>query len=349
MNGNAGTSRRAVVRGIAGTIGASALGSAARAQQPAAATDTPRPSSGSPKERLLTWLHSLAGNHLISAQQTHSNFSEITAFISATGKHPGMVVTDYWMDASPYFDASGNAACIAHWNAGGLVGISNFLPNPAGGGAGNGTPVSASAVLTPGTATHNALLASLDQSAAALREFKNRDIPVIYRTLLEMDIPGGFWWGEQNFNGTQFGQLWRLIHYYLTVTKGLDHLIWMFAVNGGPGTYTYVGDDVVDGVGMDAYTNTPGSSLYRRLYNKVHSQAPSKFMALTEFGSGGPGFNEVNPNFDAWTLVNLVRTTMRNIVYINCWTGWDWSKYRNVAAALSDPYVLNRDNLNRPM
>ena len=41
MHGNTSASRRAVVRGIAGTIGAAALGRAARAQQPTAATGTP--------------------------------------------------------------------------------------------------------------------------------------------------------------------------------------------------------------------------------------------------------------------------------------------------------------------
>ena len=41
MNSNDGASRRAVVRGIAGTVGAAALAPIAFAQQPSAATGTP--------------------------------------------------------------------------------------------------------------------------------------------------------------------------------------------------------------------------------------------------------------------------------------------------------------------
>ncbi len=62
-----------------------------------------------------------------------------------------------------------------------------------------------------------------------------------------------------------------------------------------------------------------------------------------------PNKNLVNPNFDAWNLLNVVKTSMPGIGYINLWTGWGWYQIANAKAALSDPYVLNLNNLNRPI
>jgi len=239
------------------------------------------------KQALIAWLQSLTGNHTISAQQTHSNFFEIDQMISQVGIIPGMVVCEPWMDSSPYSDVSFVARAIDHWNQGGIVSVGSIWPNPAGGGAQSTNFLTANDVLTNGTSLNNAFKSLMDIAAGALQQFKNAGIPIIYRQLWEMD-GAWFWWGPQNFNGAQYGQLWRLVHNYMTVTKGLDNLIWWFAPNGGPLTYTYPGDDVVDGVGFDCYTDDPGSSRYQDLYNTLRLQAPSKLMAFCEFGSGSP-------------------------------------------------------------
>jgi hypothetical protein len=102
---------------------------------------------------------------------------------------------------------------------------------------------------------------------------------------------------------------------------------------------------VVDVIGYDAYTDNPAG--YAPNYAALRAKAPAKPFAMTEFGSGNPG--GVDPNFDAWTIINLIKSGgMQATVYALCWTGWAWYQYRNGKAALADPYVLNRGNLGRP-
>ncbi len=241
------------------------------------------------KLKLMAWLQSINGKHVISSQMTHSDFREIDAMTSQLGITPGMVVCDPWMDGNQFFDASFVPRMIDHWNKKGIIGLSSFFPNPSGGGAQSGAAVNADDVLRSGSAANNNLLANVDLVAGVIQQFKDLGIPVMYRMLIEMD-GGWFWWGDVTkggaFNGAQYVQLWRLIWNRLVVVKKLDNMIFWFAPNGGPGTYTYPGDDVVDGVGFDAYTDNPGG--YVNLYTQLRNQAPTKLMAICEFGSGTP-------------------------------------------------------------
>lgn len=58
----------------------------------------------------------------------------------------------------------------------------------------------------------------------------------------------------------------------------------------------------------------------------------------------------VDPNFDLRTLIALTKPggAMRNMVYILCWTGWEWRQMAHAPEALADAYVLNLSNLTRP-
>lgn len=58
----------------------------------------------------------------------------------------------------------------------------------------------------------------------------------------------------------------------------------------------------------------------------------------------------VDPNFDLRILLNLTKPggPMRNMVYILCWTGWEWRQMAHALEVLADAYVLNRSNLGRP-
>src|SRR6185295_15325859 len=136
------------------------------------------------KKAMLSWLQSLAGNHFITAQTTHSDFGEITRD-TAAGVNVGMAVTEYWCDNSAYIDTSANAALIKWSNSGGLVGVSAQVGNPAGGGPIGS--VNAANVLNPSSAAHAALVASLDKMAVGLQDFKNAGIPVFFRPYCEMD------------------------------------------------------------------------------------------------------------------------------------------------------------------
>lgn len=307
----------------------------------------PRPAApGSPiKTRLLTWLHTLPTVHFISAQLTHANFSEYDAMVSQLNIAPGMVVCDPWLDqwgTPPYFihDDGFVNRCIQHWDAGGMVGMEAMIPNPAGGPAQSGG--ADSSVLTVGSAQYNALIGYLDQAAVPLLAYKAHGMAVPFRVMWELD-GGWFWWGSSTFTGAQQVQLYKLIHDYMVLTKGCDHLIWVFSTNAS-GNYTFPGESLVDVGGWDMYTNDPGSTA--GAYDRLVSETPNGFVAITEFGAGGPGAND--PNFDARILKDLVKTGhMRKVLYVMLWTGWGWYQISNSVAALSDAYVLNLSNLGR--
>jgi hypothetical protein len=57
----------------------------------------------------------------------------------------------------------------------------------------------------------------------------------------------------------------------------------------------------------------------------------------------------VDPNFDLNVILNMIKTgSFRNVIYVMCWTGWEWRQMRNASSVLHDPYVLNLSNLGRP-
>ena len=322
-----------------------------QARLPVAAADDAGSGSSSPRQNLIGFLNRNAGNHFIAGQMSFPDQREFNADTTTLGFPIGMMCNDlFLLDGQANFDPSFFTSSVAHWNAGGLVQVSFMLPNPAtGGSAQDGTPVDQAQVIQSGTALNNALNSYLDEFAKVFLQYKALGIPVITRMMWEFDL-GIFWWGYPFFDSTQFISLWHYIHDYLTITKGCDNLLWAYAANGGPGpnsliTSMYPGDDYVDIVGVDVYTDTPQND-YPPIFSILRSVAPTKPAAFTEWGSGDPG--AVDPNFDAEILINGAKAgTWGPLSYIMAWSGWNWQFYQNASAALSDPIVLNRNNMNR--
>ena len=177
-----------------------------------------------------------------------------------------------------------------------------------------------------------------------LQQFKDAGDAVLTRFMFELD-GGWFWWGDGNFSNAQQTQLYRYIVDYLRVTKGLDNLLTTFAVNGGPGTYQYPGDDVVDIVGIDAYTDNLAGS-YKGVYDKLIAQAPTKLFALSEYGSGDP--NAPDPNYDLNRLKSDIQSALPRAVYANFWSGWGPNLQANGQAAMSDPFWIDKSEVRLP-
>ena len=269
---------------------------------------------------LLTHLQASARSNILSSQQTHGNFSDLNACINQLGIHPGIATGDYNMDGSPVFDFSVNTNLINYWKAGGLVGLGHNTPNPiTGGGSGDTSNIDAAQMITPGTGQYNSLLAKIDQLAGGLVALKNAGVIVIFRPLLEMD-GNWFWWGTGNFSGSQFQALYRIFHDRLVISNGLNNLAFVFSTNGtfSPTTY-YPGDQYVDIVGFDAYTDTLAST-YGGVYDVMRSAFPNKLFALTEFGSGNPSAG--NPSYNAQTLFSDIRIENASHCLCQCLV-WD--------------------------
>ncbi|NML66294.1 glycoside hydrolase [Hymenobacter sp. RP-2-7] len=83
-------------------------------------------------------------------------------------------------------------------------------------------------LLTAGTPLNKAWQARMDDIAKYLQYLKDQRVEVLFRPLHEMN-QGKFWWGGRpGPRGT--ARLYQLTHDYLTQTKGLTNLIWVWDV-----------------------------------------------------------------------------------------------------------------------
>ena len=81
-------------------------------------------------------------------------------------------------------------------------------------------------------------------------------IPFIFRPWHE-HTGSWFWWGRDLCTSGQFVELFRETREYLTVTRGMDNIVWCYSPNVGVDAEGYIerwpGDDVVDIMGFDCY------------------------------------------------------------------------------------------------
>ena len=122
------------------------------------------------------------------------------------------------------------------------------------------------------------LLRDIDTIAVELLKLKEANIPVLWRPLHESD-GGWFWWGAKG--AKPFKALWRILYNRLTVTHGLNNLIWVLTFED---LAWYPGDDVVDIIGVDAYPDDVRDTLASKWQAMFERFDGKKMIALTEFG-----------------------------------------------------------------
>jgi mannan endo-1,4-beta-mannosidase len=217
------------------------------------------------------------------------------------------------------------------------------MPNPTTGGP--STDVSnldAAGLLTSGTASNTAFLATLDQIATGLAALQAAGVVVILRPFWEMN-GDWFWWSKLSI--AQFISLWQFTHNYLTNTKGLTNLLWLYSVNAGIGNVTAWFPTAVyaDLTGFDIYTSDPGQGA--STYTTLASIGLP--ICISEFGAGSP--NAGDTSFPLTALIAAIKTAMPNVVFWQQWwdgnasnVGWGMAEVQAAAPALADPRVLNR-------
>lgn len=139
------------------------------------------------------------------------------------------------------------------------------------------------ALANPAGSDYQLLLRDIDAIAAELQKFEDADLPVIWRPLHEAQ-GGWFWWGAHG--PENFKSLWNLMYDRLTNHHGLHNLIWEFTSSAAEGNHLdwYPGDDVVDMVGLDVYTD-PSSSMSGEWSNILEHYDGRKLIALSETGT----------------------------------------------------------------
>lgn len=120
--------------------------------------------------------------------------------------------------------------------------------------------------LKEGTWQHECIMRDIDEVAGYLKKVQEANIPIFFRPLHEAagnytkyNKDGGawFWWGR--YGAEPCKKLFRLLHDQLTNVYGLNNIIWVWTIDATEGMVEqakdwYPGDDVVDVVGVDIYT-----------------------------------------------------------------------------------------------
>ena len=257
---------------------------------------------------------------------------------AVTGEYPAVVGFDLggielgWeanLDGVP-FDLMRRAA-VTHHERGGLVTFSWHPRNPLTGG--DAWDISSDAVVASvleGGEKHQEFMEWLRRAADFLGSLKDKDgnvIPVLFRPWHE-HIGSWFWWGGKLCTEQQYKDLFRLTYGYMTATRGLTDILWVYSPNSGIGPDEYMsrypGDECVDILGIDAYQYVGGDlkeaeasfiEEVRRDLTFMNSLATEhhKLMCLSETGFEGI------PDPTWWTEVLYPAIESFPIAYVLTW------------------------------
>lgn len=304
-------------------------------------------------------------NNVYSATQSYPLY--VTALKTATGKLVGLAGFDYYSDPAyfPPITSAGvlstlNTSIINHWNQGGIV-VVLFNPiNPWTGNTGGDTNTKGHRLtdaITPGTAAYTNWIAQLDAVATALSQLQTAGVIVLWRPFAEMN-GNWFWWGASAV-AQDFIDVWQHMFNYLTNTKGLNNLIWVYAVSSGVNnpqnsvnTY-YPGDNFVDIVAVNGYKNTIDAAITTSYNSLLINNKP---FALSEYGppTSVPGAGAFTGTFDFSTLITGIKNNIPKTCYFMIWGDcptcnpkvyWSMVSNLNAGVLLSDPWIINANDL----
>jgi mannan endo-1,4-beta-mannosidase len=259
-----------------------------------------------------------------------------------TGKWPALVGFDYadFSRGSLTWETP-NRVATEYWNQGGLITISAHLYNPANpqGGGLRDSGVDLKTLLAEDTETRKRWTGELDMLAEGLQELQKAGVVVLWRPFHEMN-GGWFWWGAKDPDA--FIAVWRHMFDYFTNTKKLNNLLWVYGPNHGQRTAAYyAGDRYVDIVGLDAYTDFIDPEHIRGYREAARLGKPFGF---TEYGPHAAR----NPpgDYDYRRFAEGVFKNFPQAVFFMSWGGkWSLARNNNVQEFLSNPRVINRDDL----
>jgi mannan endo-1,4-beta-mannosidase len=128
------------------------------------------------------------------------------------------------------------------------------------------------------------MIVDIDLIAGYLKQFKDANIPVLWRPLHEA-AGGWFWWGAKGAEPCK--ALWKLMFDRLVNYHKLNNLIWVWtSATDDKATTWYPGDAYVDVIGMDIY---PGENQHGSQYLSFNSIKDlfggKKIITLSECGS----------------------------------------------------------------
>ncbi len=243
------------------------------------------------------------GTKAISAVQSNVswNVNEAEWVYQHTGKYPAIATVDYihlpfspanWIDYSSFnfienwWSNNGIVSAGWHWIVPKFQASSystdDYTYKPSE------TTFKAANVLIEGTWENEVATADLDKIASYLKLLQAKNIPVIWRPLHEAagniyEYNGGtawFWWGAGGAD--TYKALWRMMYDYFEA-EGLNNLIWVWTTQTKDHDF-YPGDEYVDIIGRDIYTNTDADDISAQ-FKSIQELYPNKMVTLSEMGS----------------------------------------------------------------
>jgi len=254
--------------------------------------------AGDPAQKsVLKFINSISGKKTIAGIHNREPNAEPARWtnevFSTTGKYPGLWSGDFLFQAENIANRKMMIdEALRQWKKGSVVNIMWHACNPAleqpCGWDNKGVKSKLSdeqwkELLTEGTAINKRWKEMMDEVAVHLQFLEDNGVEVLWRPLHEMN-QGVFWWGGRpGPEGTR--KLWQLTHDYLSRTKGLSNLIWVWdiqdfatldtdAVNYNPGPEYW------DIAALDVYDDKSGYSTEK--YNIMLRAAGNKPIAIGE-------------------------------------------------------------------
>jgi mannan endo-1,4-beta-mannosidase len=249
------------------------------------------------KFKTLDLLYKISGKQTISGIHNREPNQKPAAWtdevFKVTGKYPALWSGDFLFQADNINNRQimVNEA-MAQWKKGALINImwhacSPVLEEPCGwdkkGVLSKMTDEQWKELLTEGTRVNAKWKKMMDEVAGYLQQLEDKGVEVMFRPLHEMN-QGVFWWGGRpGENGTR--RLYQITHDYLTKTKGLSNLIWVWNVQDfgtleGDAIAYNPGDNYWDIATLDVYDDKTGFS--REKYDIMVNVAKGKPIAIGE-------------------------------------------------------------------
>ena len=311
--------------GTTGTGGITGDGSAT--SPPGCAAVPVTPNATQQARKVLCYLYSQYGNHILSGQEESGAEVEINYIYTSTGKYP----------AIRSFEANSDGAatrCLTYWNAGGLCmfGYHMGAPGTADGYAGSQTKIAGEIdkALTVGSSENTVFNQRIDAIAKRMLTVQAGNGVVLYRPFHEA---GGtwFWWSMEG--GAQYVRLWKYTFDRVVNTNGVRNALWLLPYDGSPNAAFYPGQEYVDIGGADNYNKADDYSPMTSIFNA----------AKTVFGSTMPiALHECGPIPDS----DQLQSSKTNWVFFSIWTQPYPEQYSTVdelKKVYNSSYVITRD------
>ncbi len=325
---------------------------------------TANPNANTKTKQTLQYFNALksATTNNILLGQNIGHGGEVTNYINTlvnnlqqqTGKYIGMIGADYGLDPSVNY-AQANQVLIDYSNAGGIITLSWHMDNPWTGGNtwDTNNNENLNDLITPGNNAYNNWQSELQNLANVLQQLEDANVTVLWRPLHEM-TGNWFWWGHKNFTGHEqaYINVWRNMYDYLTITRGLDNLLWVYSTANTweqRVTNYYPGAGYVDIVGIDIYDENVDTWFPSRDYQDLQSLGHP--MGINEFG---PPISSANGNYDYRRLLTNMKAKYPDFVFAHAWHDWNengglvamsFIENQFVNQVFADPCVATRDEI----